>query len=55
MVLCVTCGSEAAGRQLSSPFLVERTGQVLLWMGIRKCKGWYRLPAKEYKGMECLL
>lgn len=40
---CVIHGSEAAGRHLSSPFLMERTGQVLLKMGIYKSRGWYRV------------
>lgn len=43
MVWGVIHDSEAVSRQLSSPFLVERTSQVLLQMGIYKCREWYRL------------
>lgn len=40
MARYVIRGSEAIGRHLSNPFLVEKTGQVLLQMDIYKCRGW---------------
>lgn len=47
MIRCVIHGSEDVGRHLSSLFLGERTGQVLLQMGTYKCREWDRLPSTK--------